>query len=373
MASFRVTALLVLICLVSAPAAWAFRPTDFVYFPGCVSYRVALKTFSAPGMAPACDLLKQERLTEAEPLFRAQTQRHPDDLTAWIGFLQAARGHRDQLLPQYQQEAAASPTEANEFKLGLLAFYMYGETYTNLGKPPTLPNLAREHLKRAYEMTYSPVAGLALASCHWYTHPDHSRQVYETMIFRLAGEKIYQDYVHARDHNWAGPQPDVPLLSRDKMYGVRYAVGYLIFIDSGRIVTTETRRVNGRNVKITRESPLTPFQTVGERLLNHKPDDNDVKYYLIQCYKPWRSTLEKQKAVSLAQDLVHVAPSRPGSYSALGGVYFNSWMVSHEKEDAEKAVLAYRHYLRVAPQNYAWRRQAESIIQYITSHSATGK
>lgn len=115
------------------------------------------------------------------------------------------------------------------------------------------------------------------------------------------------------------------------------------------------------------------LQTVGERLLNHKPHDNDVKYYLIQCYKPWRSTLEKQKAVSLAQDLVHVAPSRPGSYSALGGVYFNSWMVSHEKEDAEKAVLAYRHYLRVAPQNYAWRRQAESIIQYITSHSATGK
>lgn len=260
MASFRVAALLVLLCLVSAPAVWAFRPTDFVYFPSCVSYRVALKTFSAPSMASACDLLKQERLTEAEPLFRAQTQKHPEDLVAWIGFLQAARGHRDQLLPRYQQEAAAAPTEVNEFKLGLLAFYMYGEVYMNIGKPPTLSNLAREHLERAYEMTYSPIAGLVLASCNWYTHPDHSRQVYEDMILHLAGVGVYQDYVQARDHNWAGPSPDVPLLSRDKMYGVRYAVGYLIFMGSGRIVTTETRRINGKDVRITRKSPLTTSQ-----------------------------------------------------------------------------------------------------------------
>lgn len=120
-------------------------------------------------------------------------------------------------------------------------------------------------------------------------------------------------------------------------------------------------------------NPDVHLQHVGERLLNRKPDDKDVMYYLIQCYKPWRSTSEKQKAVSLAQDLVHAAPDRPGSYSALGGVYFSSWMAGHGKEDADKAVSAYQHYLRIAPQNYAWRRQAENIILYINSRSATEK
>lgn len=120
-------------------------------------------------------------------------------------------------------------------------------------------------------------------------------------------------------------------------------------------------------------TPDARLQGIGERLLRHSPDDEDVKYYLIQCYKPWRSNLEKQKAVSLAQDLIRTVPSRPGSYSALGGVYFNSWMVSHRKEDADKAVSAYQDYLRIAPQNYAWRQRAEEIIQYISSRSRSEK
>lgn len=74
-------------------------------------------------------------------------------------------------------------------------------------------------------------------------------------------------------------------------------------------------------------TPDARLQTVGERLLRHTSNDYDVEYYLTQCYNPGHSVLEKQKAVSLAQRLVRVAPGRPGSYSALGGVYFNSWMV----------------------------------------------
>lgn len=260
MTPFRMTILVVFACVLLAPAARALRPTDSVYFPGYVSFRVALKTFSTPDMAQACDLLEQGRLTEAERLFQAQTQKHPDDLTSWIGFLQAARGHRDQLLPQYEKEAADSHTAASEFKLGLLAFYMYGEKYMNLDQPPTLSNLAREHLKQAYEMTYSPVAGLALASCHWYTHPSHSRQVYEDIILHLAGAQVYQAYVHAKSQGWVGPQPEVTALSRDKMYGVRYAVGYLIAFGSGQIVTTRAITVNGKEKKITTLTPLTVSQ-----------------------------------------------------------------------------------------------------------------
>ncbi len=110
------------------------------------------------------------------------------------------------------------------------------------------------------------------------------------------------------------------------------------------------------------------FQSVGERLLHHTPDDDDLKYYLIQCYQPKHSEQQKQEAISLAQELIHSTPHRPGAYSALGGIYFRSWMVNHQREDGNEAVTAYREYLRIAPENYTWRRQAENIIRYIESH-----
>ncbi len=119
-------------------------------------------------------------------------------------------------------------------------------------------------------------------------------------------------------------------------------------------------------------SPHARFQTVGERLLGHASNDNDVRYYLIQCYDPEHSEQEKQKAVTLARNLVRSAPRRPGSYSVLAGIYFRLWMVNHQAEDANRAVSAYQEYLRIAPKSYAWRRQAENIIGYIRSHQATG-
>ena len=99
-------------------------------------------------------------------------------------------------------------------------------------------------------------------------------------------------------------------------------------------------------------SPHARFQTIGERLLRHTPNDNDLKYYLIQCYEPEHSEQEKQKAVTLAQSLIDSAPHRPGAYSALAGIYFRLWMVNHQAEDANKAVSAYQDYLRIAPKNY---------------------
>ena len=119
-------------------------------------------------------------------------------------------------------------------------------------------------------------------------------------------------------------------------------------------------------------SPHARFQSIGERLLRHTPNDNDVRYYLIQCYEPEHSEQEKQKALTLAQNLIHSAPYRPGAYSALAGIYFRLWMVNHQTKDGNKAVSAYQEYLYIAPKNYAWRRQAASIIGYIRSHQAAG-
>ncbi len=118
-------------------------------------------------------------------------------------------------------------------------------------------------------------------------------------------------------------------------------------------------------------SPNFHLQSIGERLLRHNYEDNDVKYYLIQCYRPWQSPLEKDKALTLANDMVRSEPNRPGSYSALGGIYFSSWIVNRRKEDADQAITAYQEYLHYAPTNFEWRKQAEKTIQYIRSHTAT--
>lgn len=111
--------------------------------------------------------------------------------------------------------------------------------------------------------------------------------------------------------------------------------------------------------------PHSQLQDLGERLLRHTADDYDVSYYLISCYKPWESTVEKEKALKLAQNLVRKNPTRPGPYSALGSVYFGLWFVNHHQQDGDDAIKAYREYLRIAPVDDAWRKQVIKSIKYV--------
>ncbi len=114
--------------------------------------------------------------------------------------------------------------------------------------------------------------------------------------------------------------------------------------------------------------PHSQLQALGERLLRHTANDYDVSYYLIDCYRPWESTVEKEKALTLAQSLVRANPTRSGPYSALGGVYFGLWSVNHQQHDGDDAIKSYREYLSLAPVNDAWRKQATKFIKYIEDH-----
>lgn len=93
-----------------------------------------------------------------------------------------------------------------------------------------------------------------------------------------------------------------------------------------------------------------------------EPDDYDVKFRLIAILTPGLSTEEKKQAVSYANDLIRIDAKRPSAYSALGGVYYRSWLISKSRDDAEKSIAAYRRYLQLAPANDTFRPQAQSII-----------
>ena len=110
--------LLFLAFVISHPAsAQTGQATDNVYWPGYVTASVPLSLFLPQSLRPACNLLTKGDLTSAENAFAAEIRLHPDDLAAYVGYLQATHGHRADLLQNYEQEAKRSKSPVSAFKL----------------------------------------------------------------------------------------------------------------------------------------------------------------------------------------------------------------------------------------------------------------
>ena len=104
------------------------------------------------------------------------------------------------------------------------------------------------------------------------------------------------------------------------------------------------------------------LMAVGRRLLAHNPNDFDVEYGLTDCFGESMSAEEKQAALVYADHLIQKYPNKPSVYTVKGGVYFSYWVDHRDKQDAREAIRWYQQYLRLAPANYEWRKQAESTI-----------
>lgn len=117
-------------------------------------------------------------------------------------------------------------------------------------------------------------------------------------------------------------------------------------------------------------APEPQLVTVAKRLLQHEPDDYDVQYYLVKCYKPWMSDKQKHDALMYAQDLIQKMPNKPSARAALGDIYHACWVVKRDVEDGQKAVAAYQEYLKLAPENYAGRAQVQKLIRRIQTYKA---
>ena len=108
--------------------------------------------------------------------------------------------------------------------------------------------------------------------------------------------------------------------------------------------------------------PIDLLKTVGERLLKHNPTDSDVQFYLVRNHTAASQASERARGIACAQDLVRKFPARAAFYSLLGFVYHASWIYTHSKSDALKAVSAYRRYLDLAPADATFRTGAQDMI-----------
>ena len=119
------------IIILQPASAQTGQATDNIYWPSYVTYYVPLSLFLPQSLHPACSQLIEGDLPQAEDAFKTEIRLHPDDLAAYLGYLQAARAHRDGLLEGYEQAAKKNASPANAFKLGILAYYKLGEEWHN--------------------------------------------------------------------------------------------------------------------------------------------------------------------------------------------------------------------------------------------------
>jgi hypothetical protein len=108
---------------------------------------------------------------------------------------------------------------------------------------------------------------------------------------------------------------------------------------------------------------------MGRRLLQYDPKDDFVKINLI--YELGKSRESLPEALRLSKKWVLEEPANPKAHSTLAFVYDTMWDYTKLKEKlyAEKAVIEYKEYLRLAPAGDGFRKQAEHLIQFIQSNS----
>lgn len=287
----KFSAMLILLMLVASVASAQVRlPTDSVYFPGYVNSEVPLALFVPPHLSPACVALQKGNLNVAEKAFAREIQQRPNNLAAHIGLLQAVRGRRDALLPQYQQEAARTGSATDEFKLGLLAWYLLGQIWQDHSKEAQsekqkLKETARRGLTQAYQRTLSSVAGFTLVSAYGYLGANGGAAVelYEDMLRHLVGDSTYRFYQQTKQNKWTGQQPPVPKLSHNELLILQEVVGELYSENSVRYGRGETRIVNGKMRHIDKGvEPYTPPQ-------------QKARAYLGQWWRRIKEAAEKSK------------------------------------------------------------------------------
>lgn len=238
---------------------------DNTYYPGYVAYALPLAWLVQPDLRPACAALQRNDLETAEKAFRSGIARHPEDLAAYVGLLQAMRGVRDTYLTDYQQDVKAEDTAANEFKLGVLAWYMFGERMPDY-RPQAqkekrrLAKVSRDALERAYDLSHAPVVGFTLADAEVLGGPRASVVIYEDMLKRMGGTRVYNAYISATRNGWRARQPPVPNMAPPDLLIFRRIITGLKSVNSGRGAVEVRHVVNGKETVTLREEPYSSVQ-----------------------------------------------------------------------------------------------------------------
>ena len=243
--------------------------TDSVYVPGYVDFALTLDEFLPKSMAPACQDLEQGNLKDAEPKFATALKKEPDDPALIIGFLQAARGHRDALLNSYVQAERASHSEGNEFRLAVLAYYMIDERWDK-GQPSpahaleinNLSKITVDNMSAAYRQATSPVVGFFMLNTQGVVHydvpGDHQSDLAD-ILRRFAGRQMYNQYTSAKSHGWRVSTPQIPQVTHNQLQTARIVIGYMWAWGKNR--STLYHEVSGKYVS----TDTTPKKTTTEK------------------------------------------------------------------------------------------------------------
>ena len=124
------------------------------------------------------------------------------------------------------------------------------------------------------------------------------------------------------------------------------------------------------------------FTELGERLLQRDPNDNSVKYYLSIDYSALFSKRSqrsrnhevdsqlKQRALTLAEQVIAASPADPDYRAALAAVYVASWDDKKNSQDAANGIAAYQKYLKLETINDDNRKRCYTMMAPLQEYLA---
>jgi hypothetical protein len=157
--------------------------------------------------------------SQASTFFRNDLREHPNDLGAWVGFMQCdPHAWPGEIL---RQEDALKKDNANltaRFKLGLLLAWQWSIQEPN--KPREYPDKQRDRamamLESAWTAKPTVLHGMALGEVYDTLTGSYAngqvREIMNTLIHSLAGSAAYRQYREAQRQGWKIQPPAADLV-----------------------------------------------------------------------------------------------------------------------------------------------------------------
>lgn len=114
------------------------------------------------------------------------------------------------------------------------------------------------------------------------------------------------------------------------------------------------------------------LKDAGLRLLKRDPNDNGVKYFVVETLEPGLHPAERRLAMQYTSQLIKASPKDAKVYALRGYVHNIAFMEKNNALDAKQAVIYYQKYLALAPQDDDFRDTAAERVQrmqnWLTQH-----
>ena len=117
---------------------------------------------------------------------------------------------------------------------------------------------------------------------------------------------------------------------------------------------------------------------LGQRLLQHNPNDLDVKYKLIDVDVSilGRSPTDlavKNRALLYSQEMIQAKPQLSRYRTLPASIYVTCWAHTNNPADARAGIASYEDYLRIAPPDEEFRPDAQRLIKMLQDALAHSK